>query len=118
MQYSKTGLEMRLVRLLIFFMAAFGGYTPLLLVAGFVFLVEEDDGLREDVLKAFFITISYSIIKLIVGYIPTIINWFVVLLSLNFESAGINRYFRIATEMLEFLRTVILLKLGLDAYRK
>lgn len=116
MKYSKTGLEIRMVRLLIFFISALGGYLPLLLMAGFVFIIEEDDTVREDVLKAFFITISYSIIKLFVGYIPIIINWFVVLSSLNFDFTRINSYFRVATEMIDFLRLIVLFKLGIEAY--
>ena len=90
----------------------------MLLLAGYVYLYDNDEVLKEDILKSFFITIAHSILKLFFGHIPTIIGWistlFVEIKGLNI----INKYIRVLVEVLEFVRIIILLKLAADAYSR
>ena len=117
MKRSKIGLEKRVLGALIFLMAALGGYPSMLLLAGYIFLVEKDYDLCGDVLQSFFITISYSIIKMFVEYIPMIISWFVVLFSLEVDAIDISYYCRTISQIIEFVRIIVLLKTAFDAYR-
>lgn len=117
MKHSKIGLELRLIRILIYVMAAIGGYVPMLLVSGFICLYEDDDTLKEDILKSFFITIVYSILKLILGYVPIITEWISILFIEVKVLTYISKYVKVFVEVIEFTRIAVLLKLAVDAYR-
>lgn len=117
MKQTKIRVEKRVIRALIFIMAAIGGYPSMLLLAGYVFLIEKDDVLCKDVIQSFFITIAYSIIKMFIEYIPMIISWLVVLLSLEVDAIDISYNCRTISQIVEFLRIIVLLKTAFDGYR-
>ena len=118
MKITKTKVDNRVISLLIYMMAALGGYTPMLLLAGYVFLYEKkDERLRLDVLMAFAVTIMYSLIKVFIGYIPIIINWFLVLTSIEVDISAFSGKVKVITEIVDFIRLVFLIKLAVDAYK-
>ena len=71
MNITKIRVDSRLMSILIYMMAALGGYTPMLILAGYVFLYEKkDERLKMDVMMSFSVTIVYTLIKVFIGYIP------------------------------------------------
>lgn len=44
MKSTKIKVDRRVISVLIYMMAALGGYTPMLLLAGYVFLYDKKDG--------------------------------------------------------------------------
>lgn len=118
MKITKTKVDNRVISLLIYAMAALGGYTPMLLLAGYVFLYEKDDErLRLDVLQAFSITIVYSLIKILIGYVPIIINWFIILTSIKVDISAFSDKVKVIIEIIDFTRLVLLIKSAVDAYK-
>lgn len=118
MKITKTKVDSRVISLLIYTMAALGGYTPMLLLAGYVFLYEKDDErLRLDILQAFSITIVYSLIKIFIGYVPIIINWFIVLTSIKIDISAFSDKVKVITEIIDFTKLVLLIKSAVDAYK-
>ena len=117
MKNTKIRVNSRVISVLIYMMAALGGYTPMLLLAGYVFLYEKkDERLRLDVMMSFAVTIAYSLIKILIGYIPIIINWFLVLLSINIDISMFGSIIKVITEIIDFMRLILLIKLAVDAY--
>ena len=118
MKNTKINIDNRVINVLIYMMAALGGYTPMLILAGYVFLYEKkNERLRLDVMMSFAVTIAYSILKIFIGYIPIIVNWFLVLLSINADISKFSGIIKVMTEIIDFMRLVLLVKLAVDAYK-
>lgn len=118
MKNTKIKIDNRVISILIYMMAALGGYTPMLILAGYVFLYEKNnERLRLDVMMSFTVTIAYSLMKIFIGYIPIIVNWFLVLLSINVDISKFNGIIKVITEIIDFMRLVLLVKLAVDAYK-
>ena len=118
MKITKIRVDNRVMSILIYMMAALGGYTPMLILAGYVFLYEKKNKrLRLDVMMSFTVTIAYSLMKLFIGYIPIIVSWFLVLLSINVDISKFSGVIKVITEIIDFMRLVLLVKLAVDAYK-
>lgn len=118
MNMTKIRVDNRVMSILIYMMAALGGYTPMLILAGYVFLYEKkNERLKLDVMMSFVVTIAYSLMKIFIGYIPIIVNWFLVLLSINVDISKFSGIIKVITEIIDFMRLVLLVKLAVDAYQ-
>lgn len=118
MKPTKINVDIRVISVLIYMMAALGGYTPMLLLAGYVFLYEKkNERLKLDVMMSFAVTIAYSLMKVFIGYIPIIVSWFLVLLSINADISKFSGIIKVITEIIDFTRLVLLVKLAVDAYK-
>jgi uncharacterized membrane protein len=118
MKNTKINIDNRVISILIYMMAALGGYTPMLILAGYVFLYEKkNERLKLDVMMSFAVTIAYSLIKIFIGYIPIIVNWFLVFLSINVDISKFSGIIKVITEIIDFMRLVLLVKLAVDAYK-
>lgn len=62
-------------------------------------------------------TIAYSILKIFIGYIPIIVNWFLVLLLINTDISKFSGIIKVITEIIDFIRLALLVKLDVDAYK-
>ena len=83
-----------------------------------MFLYEKNnERLRLDVMMSFTVTIAYSLMKIFIGYIPIIVNWFLVLLSINDDISKFSGIIKVITEIIDFMRLVLLVKLVVDAYK-
>ena len=118
MKITKIRVDNRVMSILIYMMSALGGYTPMLILAGYVFLYEKNnERLRLDVMMSFAVTIAYSLMKIFIGYIPIIVNWFLVLLSINADISKFSGIIKVIAEIIDFMRLVLLVKLAVDAYK-
>lgn len=71
---SKLGVSLGVLGALPFILSLFGGYTPLLLVVGYIFLREEDSWLRKTAIKAVVLTVVFSVLYYVLGIIPDVLN--------------------------------------------
>ena len=86
MEKTKLGVSVGLVGAAAFFCALFGGYTPTLLVAGYVLLFEENVWLKKTCVKAVALMMSISVLVTGIGLIPDLFGWlsdFLGLIHLN-----------------------------------
>lgn len=70
---SKLGISVGVLGALPFILNLFGGYTPLLLVVGYIFIREEDEWLRKTAMKALVLTVLFSVIYFVLGIIPDVL---------------------------------------------
>ena len=119
MKSTKIRVASKMISVIIYMMAALGGYTPMLLLAGYVFLYEKkDERLKMDVMMSFVVTIIYSLIKIFIGYIPVSVNWFLVLFSIKADISTFGSQIKVFTEIVDFIRLIVLIKLAVDAYKE
>ena len=70
---SKLGIHIGFLACLCFLTAQFGGLVPMILLVGYVLIVEENDFLRMSALKAFLIVLFVSLLNWLIGVLPDII---------------------------------------------
>lgn len=98
---TKLGVSVGLLAAAMYFSCLFSTYIPMLLVAGYVLLCEEDQWLKKTVVKAFAFSVVFSILKLLVGFIPDLLNI-------------ANEFFNIFRKTLKFTSTPQLIKVLSD----
>ena len=76
MEKTKLGISVELLGVIVFAAALFGGYFPLLLVAGYILLREENEWLRKSAVQAVTTSIVFSFLIYTVGLIPDALDWF------------------------------------------
>lgn len=74
MEKTKLGLSVAIMSAIVYLTALFGGYTPLLLVAGYILIVEESIQLKKTAVTAFLILIAFSVVNFIIGLVPDIFS--------------------------------------------
>lgn len=72
-----------------YLLALFGGYTPLVLVTGYVLLKEKNDWVRFSVVKAALLTMCFTVLNLVVYLLPNLIS-FINSICYIFEGSGIR----------------------------
>lgn len=118
---TKLGISIGAMGALAYFASLFGGYIPLLLVAGYVLIAEGDDWLRRMAVKAVAFTVAMSLLSFAVSLIPYLFN------IINDVLAIFDEYFypEIISDIVSLLHTiisiaesVILALLGIKAFSK
>lgn len=70
MEKTKLGLSVTFMSALVYLVALFGGYTPLLLVAGYILIAEESILLKKTAVTAIVLAIVFSALSFVIGLIP------------------------------------------------
>ena len=104
MEKTKLGLSVSLVGAIIFLAALFGGYTPLLLVAGYVLIVEESTQLKKTAVTACLLAIAFSLLSFLIGLIPELLS---VLISLLQIFGVYDLHFSFINNVTNFLYTAL-----------
>lgn len=71
---TKLGVSVGLLAAAMYFACLFGTDVPMLLIAGYVLLFEENQWLKKTVIKAFALCIAFSIVRTVIGFIPDLLN--------------------------------------------
>lgn len=82
MEKTKLGLSVRVAGALTYLLFLFGGYTPGLLAAGYILLREDDAGLKKTAVTAVLAAVMFSVLNLLVGLVPDVIDVFRTLASI------------------------------------
>lgn len=81
MEKTKLGLSVGVVGAATFLLFQFGGYTPALLLVGYILLCETDEGLKKTALTATIISFAYSLLNYAIYLLPNCINLLTSLLN-------------------------------------
>lgn len=118
---TKLGVSVGLLGAVIYLAALFGGYTPLILLAGYVLLFEENEWIKKSAVKAVVLMLSITFAITLIGLIPDIFSWISSLLSLIHINLGyrlisfIDSIIGIITSAIGIIKTFLFLALGLKA---
>ncbi len=119
---TRLGISVGMAAAATYFAALFGGYTVLTLFVGYILLVETNPWLRKTAVKAFVVCLLFSLIGVVIGFFPTVLN--MVWDLLNVFEVNTNWMYKVSTIMNLFqniinaLRTVLLLVLGFMSFNQ
>ena len=120
---TKLGISIGLLAALIYFAALFSGFgMALILLAGYVLLVESDEWLRRMAVKAVVFSVTMTVLYWIVSIIPGlfgVINDFISLFNGEYFSIEwISDIVDILHAVISFVENVVLILLGIKALSK
>lgn len=121
MEKTKLGVSVGLVGAAVFFCALFGGYTPALLVAGYVLLFEESAWLKKTCVKAIALMMCISVLVTGIDLIPDLLRWvsdFLGLIKLNISFSIIYSIVNLLTDAIYIVKVLFFLMLGLKALKQ
>lgn len=121
MEKTKLGISVELLGVIVFASALFGGYFPLLLVAGYILLREENEWLRKSAVQAVTTSIVFSFLIYTVGLIPDALDWFGSLINIfgtSFYFSVVNGIINAVTSALSIIREVLFLLMILKAFKQ
>lgn len=119
MEKTKLGISVGFMGAIVFLTALGGGMTPLLLLAGYVFLKEENVWLKKNTVKAIAVLLVYYIAYYALGLIPDVLGLIldtIGLVGVNVSLSFINNLIYILRDAVNLVKTVILLLSGLAAF--
>lgn len=115
---SKLGISVGMLGALMYFMGLFSGYTVLLLMVGYVLLIEDNAWLRRTAVKSLIICVCFSLIYNVIGLIPNLIGVIDDLFSIfngSFSIVVVSRIVYFIQSVISFAETILLLILGYKA---
>lgn len=115
---AKLGISVGLLGAATYLIALFGGYTPLLLLVGYILIVEENIWLKKAAIKSIALCMFFSLINSVIGLIPSLIYLIDDLLNIfdsSFSIPVITSIIIFIQSAVSFVKTVLLLGLGITA---
>lgn len=123
---TKLGIGIGIASCLAYLAGFFGGYIVLVLVAGYVLLCEDNDFLRNAAVKALGVALLFSILPVLLGFIPDVFGLVDNVMSI-FGSTERFSYYAVPLKIssiivfidnvLAILRKVVMLLLALKALK-
>ena len=74
MEKAKIGISVTLVGAFIYLVALFGGYTPLILVAGYILIAEESAQLKKAAVTGLAVLLAASCVNFLIGLLPDLMD--------------------------------------------
>ena len=115
---AKLGVSVGLLGAGIYLAAIFGGLTPVILMAGYVLLFEENEWLKKSAVKAIAIVLSFAFLVTLINLIPDLLRWVATLVSVfkgTFNYSVLSSIISVITQAIEIIRTCLFLLLGAKA---
>ncbi len=100
---TKLGVSVGVLAAATYFMGLFGGYIALIAIVGYVLLFEQDSWLRKSAVKAFALTVIFSVVYQLVGFIPDLME----LIDDVFGIFGSDFNLRIIDYIVYFIQDVV-----------
>ena len=100
---TKLGISTGAMAALAYLASLFAGYTPLVIIAGYVLIAENDEWLRRMAVKAVTFTVAMSLLSFAVSLVPYLFN------VINDVLALFDEYFypEILSDIVSLLHTII-----------
>ena len=117
MEKTKLGITIKLFGGALYFIALIG-LTPLVIVAGYALIMEENEWLKRVAVKAVAVVLFFAILTNIVGLLTdstSFLNNLVLLFNGTINLATINRIAAMLRTIISALQTISLLLLGFRA---
>lgn len=118
MQKSKLGLPAGIMAAIMYLTALFGGYTPALLVAGFILLCEEENFIRRAAVKTLLVLVICSLLNVLIYLIPDIVGIFQSLLNIftvHFSTSFLDNSSSMLNQSLSLIKTLFLVVMAVLA---
>lgn len=115
---TKLGVSVGILAAATYFLGFFSGYTVLTLLVGYILLFEQDSFLRKSAVKAMAISIIFSVVYALVGFIPNlmeILNDLIGIFGGYFYPSFISNAISFLQNMINLLEKVVMLILGVMA---
>ena len=106
MQNTKLGISAGLIGAVLFLMGLVEGYIPLLLIAGYVLIAEDNVWLKRTSVKAIVVTFLFSILYILIDLLPDFLDLINDFMALFDESLS-NKAFEILRELITFFRSSV-----------
>lgn len=117
---TKIGISAGAYAAMMFLLALYGGYTPLLIGAGFVLIFESNDWLKATVVKAFVLALLFSLCNTILNLIPDllgIINSWARVFEGNINFSKLDQIIDAIWSIISFIKVILFLILALMALK-
>lgn len=117
---TKLGVSVGLLGAALYLTMLFGGYVPFLFIAAYVLIVEDNEWLKKAAVKAFALSICFSLISTVANLIPdaiSLVDKLTRIFNGNFSIQFISNLIYFVTSAISFVRTIIFLLLGLQAVK-
>ena len=116
---TKLGVSVAMLAAGTYLLGLFFGYVVLVLIAGYVLLCESDEWLKKSVVKALVITVAFSVISAVIGFIPNAISMVDDLVNIfggNFSILFLSRIVTFINTVLAVFEKLLMLALALLAF--
>lgn len=117
---TKLGISVSIAAALTYFMGLFGGYLVLLVLAGYILWKEENLWLKQTVVKAVTICVTFSVVIALIGLVPDAINLLDDVFSVfgkGFSFSILSRMITLINSVLKLAEKLLLLALGFFALK-
>ena len=117
---TKIGISAGAYAAMIFLLALYGGYTPLLIGVGFVLIFESNDWLKATVVKAFVLALCFSLCSTLLDLIPdllAIINSWARVFNGGIDFSKLDQIINAIWSIISFIKTILFLILALMALK-
>lgn len=115
---TKLGISVGMLGAMIYFAALFGGYLPVIILAGYVLLFEENEWLKKSAVKAAAVMVSFAFFITLLNLIPELLYWISSLVFVfkgSFNYTVVDSIINVITKLLDIIRTCLFLGLGAKA---
>lgn len=121
MEKSKLGVKVCLLGALGYWLAMLGGFIPTLLLAGYVFLFENNKWLKKSVLNALLLSVFYSVITATISVFPDVIgliNSFFGIFAGHFYADGFSSFISFLLYIVSIAETIMFVILGFTSLKQ
>ena len=102
---TKIGISAGAFAALTFLLALWGGYVPLILVVGYVFIAEKNEWLKTTVAKALVLTFCFVLLRFFLGAIPNVLDCLNSMIRI-FSAESVIDYSKFS-QVISFIRNVL-----------
>ena len=119
MEHTKLGVSVGLVGAAMYLLTCFGGYTPAIILCGYVLLFETNHWLRQSCVKALVLDLVFVFVFVsgTVGLIPRVLSWIDTLVNTTLSYGSINEIVDIIQVAIAILNTALFLLLSVKAIK-
>lgn len=120
MPRTKLGVTAGLLAAACYFIVCFGSYVPAIILAGYILLFEQDAFLKRSAVKSIVVALCFHVLITLIELIPDVVLWVKSISDLfdaEWDLYKFQSVFRIITNCLGIVRTVLFIVLGVNAFK-
>ena len=107
MQKTKLGISVGLLGAITYLCCLVGGYTPVIILVGYIALFEENIWLKKTAIKAFALMLAFSLISIVFNLIPGAVNLINELLGIFDEGFAHEDFYRTVMNIVSFVNQAL-----------
>lgn len=118
MQKTKIGISVALFGAALYLMGLFGGYTIVIIMAGYILLFEENEWLKKAAVKAIAVMVLFGLIKTILSFVPSAISFVDYIFSMfggDFRIGFVSNFINAVVTVLNVVEKLLMLGLSAKA---